>query len=70
MTSSVICYSTHAHGKCNLFVLYNKNLNDLLKDLGGMKKKNKSADVNLTSSACVCGQQPIKMHTEVTLLCN
>ena len=26
--------------KCNLFVLYNKNSKDLLKDFGGMKKKN------------------------------
>ena len=25
--------------KCNLFVLYNKNLNGLLKDFGGMKKE-------------------------------
>ena len=26
-------------GKCNLFVLYNKNSNGLLKDLGGMEKE-------------------------------
>ena len=62
--------------KCNLFVLYNKNSNGLLKDFGGMKKeKNKSADVIWRGFdvICVCplidhGQQPIKMHPEVTLL--
>ena len=26
--------TVHTHGKCNLFVLYNKNSNGLLKDLG------------------------------------
>ena len=26
-------------GKCNLFVLYNRNLNGLLKDLGDMEKE-------------------------------
>ena len=38
---------THTHTeKFNLFVLYNKNSNGLLKDfLGHKKKKNKSADV-------------------------
>ena len=51
MTSSVIYYSRHTRKKCNLFVLYNKNSNGLLKDLGGgggvwgHKKENKSADV-------------------------
>ena len=33
VTSSVIYYGTHTE-KCNLFVLYNKNSNGLLKDLG------------------------------------
>ena len=61
---------THTE-KCNLFVLYNKNSNGLLKDFGAWKKKNKSADVS--DVICVCplidhGQQPMKMHTEVTLL--
>ena len=34
---------------------------------GAWKKKNKSADVDLTSSVDH-GQQPMKMHIEVTLL--
>ena len=44
--------------------------------LGACKKKNillTWSDVDLTSSVCVCplvghGKQPMKMHTEVTLL--
>ena len=40
---------THTRKKCNLFVLYNKNSNGLL---GYEKKKNKSADVDLTPSVC------------------
>ena len=75
VTSSVIYYSTHTE-KCNLFVLYNKNSNGLLKDFWGMKKEEKkSADVIWRGfdAICVCllidhGQQPMKMHTEVTLL--
>ena len=68
VTSSVIYYSTHTRKKCNLFVLYNKNSKVYLKIFGARKKKKKSADV-----ICVCplidhGQQPMKMHTEVTLL--
>ena len=40
-------------GKCYLFVLHNKNSNGLLKDLRGHeRKKNKSADVDLTPSVC------------------
>ena len=40
VTSSVIYYNTHTHTeKCNLFVLYNKNSDDFLKDFGGMKKE-------------------------------
>ena len=38
---------------------------------GARKKKNKSVDVDLTPSVCSLidpGQQPMKMHTEVTLL--
>ena len=35
---------THTE-KCYLFVLYNKNSNGLLKDFGGIKKKDKFADV-------------------------
>ena len=41
VTSSVIYYSkTHTRKKCNLFVLYNKDSNGLLKRLGGMEKEN------------------------------
>ena len=45
---------THTE-KCNLFVLYNKNWNGLLywRIFGAWKKKNKSADVDLTPSVCV-----------------
>ena len=44
---------THTE-KCGLYVLYNKNSNGLLKDLWGYeKRKNKSADVDLTPSVCV-----------------
>ena len=79
VTSSVIYYSTHTRKKCYLFVLYNKNSNGLLKDFGAWTKKNKSADVIWRGfdAICVCvcplidhGQQPMKMHTEVTLLYN
>ena len=63
-------------GKFYLFVLYNNNANGLLKDFLGMKKENcKSADVIWRGfdAICVCplidhGQQPMKLHTEVTLL--
>ena len=50
VTSSVIYYSTHSWEKCNLFVLYNKNSNGLLKFAwfwGMGKDKNKSSDVDL-----------------------
>ena len=46
-----------------------------LKDFGAWKKKNKSADVIWRGFDAICvrplidhGQQPMKMHTEVTLL--
>ena len=40
--------------KCNRFVLYNKSSNDLFEGfLGQEKRKNKSADVDLTPSVCV-----------------
>ena len=63
-------------GECYLFVLYNKNSNGLLKDLWGMKKEKQVCWRDLTwiwRHLCVCslidhGQQPMKMHTEVTLL--
>ena len=62
---------THTE-KCNLFILYNKNSNGLLKDFWGMKKDKKPADVDLTPSVCVSlidhGQRRMKMFTEVTLL--
>ena len=70
---------THARTeKCNLFVLYNKNSNGLLKDFWGMKKEKQVRWRDLTwiwRHLCVCPlidhrQQPIKMHTEVTLLYN
>ena len=74
MTSSVIYYSTHARtAKCNLFVLYNKNSNGLLKmlrDVWGMEKdKAKSADVDLTSSMCVSSNRsPATTNEDTTLL--
>ena len=67
---------THTE-KCNLSVLYNKNSNCLLKDFRGHEKRKTSlltwSDVDFTPSVCVCplidhDQQPMKMHTEVTLL--
>ena len=68
---------THTE-KCNLFVLYNKNSSGLLKDLGSMKKEKPVCWRDLTwiwRHLCVCpsidhGRQPMKMHTEVTLLYN
>ena len=63
--------TAHTHTeKFYLFISYNKNSNGLLKDLGGMKKEKQ---VRWRDMACVCplidnGQQPMKMHTEVTLL--
>ena len=74
VTSSVVYYNLWEYTrkeKCYLFVFYNKNSNGLLNDFGAWKKKNKSADVYLTSSVCPLidhGQQPMKIHTEVTLL--
>ena len=58
--------------KYNLFVLYNKNSNGLLKDLGYEKRKTNPL-MWIWRHLCVCplidhGQQPIKIHTEVTLL--
>ena len=49
---------------CNLFVLCNKNSNGLLKDFWGMKKEKQLCPL------IDHGQQPMKMHTEVTLLYN
>ena len=48
VTSSVIYYSTHARKKCNLFVLYNKNSNGLLKGFRGMKKEKQVCSRELT----------------------
>ena len=50
-------------GKCNLFVLYNKNSNGLLKDFGGMKKEKQVCWRELTKIDH--GQQPMRMHTIV-----
>ena len=55
----------HTHRKCNL-LFYTIKIKK--------KKKNKSADVIWRGFDAICvsldhGQQPIKMHTEVTLLC-
>ena len=58
--------------KCYLFVLYN----GLLKDFLGMKKEKQVRWRDMAwiwRHLCVCplidhGQQPMKMHTEVTLL--
>ena len=66
----VIYYSTQTRNKIHVFVLYNKNSYGLLKDFGDMETKTVCwRDFIL----CVCplidhGQQPMKMHTEVTLL--
>ena len=62
--------------RCNLCVSYNKNSNGLLKDFGGKKKEKQVRWRYLTwiwRHLCVSplidyGQQPMKMHTEVTLL--
>ena len=62
--------------KCNVFVLYNKNSNGLLKGFGGMKKEKQVRWRDLTwiwRHLCACplidhGQQQMKTHTEVTLL--
>ena len=68
--------TVHTHtGKCNLFVLYNKNPQVYWRILGGMKKEKQVCWRDLTwiwRNLCVCplidhGQQPMKMHTEVTL---
>ena len=64
---------THTE-KCNLFVLYNKNLNGFW----GIRKEKQVCWRGLYT-ICVCvlyvlcidhGQQPMKMHTEVTLFYN
>ena len=52
--------------------LYSKNWNGLLKDFRGMKKETQVC-WRAFDAICVCplidyGQQPMKMHTEVTLL--
>ena len=68
---------THT-GKCNLFVLYNKNSNGLLKDFWGMRKEKQASWCGLTwiwRHLCVCplidhGQQPTKIYTEARLLYN
>ena len=64
--------------KCNLFVLYNKNSNGLLKDFWGMRKEKQASWCGLTwiwRHLCVCplidhGQQPTKIYTEARLLYN
>ena len=72
----MIYYSTHTHTeKYYLFVSYNKNSDGLLKDFRGMKKEDQVCWRDLTwISRYLCdrpfidhGQQPMKMHTEVTL---
>ena len=44
------CFTVHTDTllKCNLFVLYDKNSNGLLKDLGGMKKEKQVRWCDLT----------------------
>ena len=64
--------------KCYLFVLYNKNANGLLEDFLVMKKEKQVCWRDMAwiwrhLCVCVCplidhGQQPMKLHTEVTLL--
>ena len=60
--------------KYNVFVLYNKNSNGLLKDFGGMKKGKQVCWRDLTwiwpHPLIDHRQQPMKVHTEVTLLYN
>ena len=63
-------------GKCNLFYWCCREECSLLKDFGAWKKKDKSADVIWHGFDVICvvcplidhGHQPMKMHTEVTLL--
>ena len=52
------------------FILYNKNSNGLLKDFRGMKKEKQVRwrDMAWIWRRLDHGQQPMKMHTEVTLL--
>ena len=62
--------------KCNLFVLYKKKSNGLLKEFADMKKEKQICWRDMTwiwRHLCVRplidhGQQPMKMHTEVMLL--
>ena len=60
---SIRC-STHTR-KNVIFFLDLKNSNGLLKDLGGMKKEKQ---VSFVCPLIDHGQQPMTMHTEVTLL--
>ena len=66
--TTVVLYT---HEKCNLFVLYNKNSNGLLKDLGGMKREKQVGWRDLTwfwRYLCVFFYITIKIHKEVILL--
>ena len=65
----MIYYSTHTHTeKYYLFVSYNKNSDGLLKDFRGMKKEEQVCWRDLCDRPFIdYGQQPMKMHTEVTL---
>ena len=63
--------TVHMHGKMQSIWFIKTNSNVSVKDLGARKKKNKSGDV-IWRHPCVCllidhDQQPMKMHTEVTL---
>ena len=57
-----------------IFVLYNKNSNGLLKDFWCIKKEKqvlwRGFDAIYVCPLIDHGQQPMKMHTEVTLLYN
>ena len=64
----------HTQGKYNPIFLYNKNSNGLLEDVWGMKKEKRDLTW-IWRHLCVYPlvdhfQQPMEMHTEVTLLYN
>ena len=75
VTSSVIYYSTHARENV-IYLFYAIKIQMVYwRILGAWKKKNKSADVIWRGFDAICvlyiidhGEQPMKMHTEVTLL--
>ena len=64
VTSSVIYYCTHMRTNV-IYLIYTKKMK--LFEGGAWKMKNKSADVICACPLIDHGQQPMKIHTEVTL---